>query len=129
MKKSFSVWARIFLCSALLLFLGLELGYTPVFGGQSDLKVLGGEPVAYDCGRNATITARYYQLSDESLRFAKVDTPEGNYTLPQLVSGSGARYTDEFRLLWWIKGDTAFAQKPDNNGDWQTVYDNCKEIK
>ncbi len=81
----------------LLLFLGLEIGYAPVFGGQSDLKVLGGEPVAYDCGRNATITARYYQLSDESLRFAKVDTPEGNYTLPQLVSGSGARYTDEFR--------------------------------
>ncbi len=129
MKSHCSAWPKIALCGALLLFFALEFGYEPVFGGQNKLQVLGGAPVAYTCGRNATITARYYRLSDDSLRFVKVDTPEGNYTLPQLVSGSGVRFTDEFRLLWWTKGDTAFAQKPDNNGGWQTVYDNCKAIK
>lgn len=130
MKKPFASRARIILfCVLLLLFALAEAGNGPARAGQATLKVLGGQPVAYTCDNNALVTARYYRLSDDSLSFVKLDTPDGSYTLPQLVSGSGVRYTNEFELLWWIKGDTAFAQQPDNNGGWQTVYDNCKATK
>ena len=97
-------------------------------GAEQELTVKGGDPVEYGCDNNVAITARYYQLSDDSLSFVKVRTPDGKtYTLPQLVSGSGVRFSDEFQLLWWTKGDTAFAQKIDDKGEWRTVYDNCRE--
>ena len=93
------------------------------------LTVKGGEPVVYSCGTEETITARYYSLSDDSLSFVKVTMPDGKvYTLPAVLSASGVRYTDDFELVWWTKGDTAFAEKRQENGEWKTLYEECRIV-
>jgi membrane-bound inhibitor of C-type lysozyme len=93
------------------------------------LTVRGGEPITYQCQNGEKIVARYYSLSDDSLNFVKVTMPGGKvYTLPNVLSASGARYTNEIEMVWWNKGRTAFVQERDKNGDWQITYDNCKEI-
>ena len=61
--------------------------------GSQPLTVTGGEPVIYACANGDRLVARYYSLSDDSLRFVKILFPDGReYTLPQVISGSGARY-------------------------------------
>ncbi|MRR07387.1 MAG: hypothetical protein EG828_10675 [Deltaproteobacteria bacterium] len=93
------------------------------------LMVTGGEAITYQCGNGEQIVARYYSLSDKSLYFVKVRIPDGTeYTLPQVLSGSGVRYSDDRELVWWTKGASAFAEMRDQNGEWQTKYDTCTEI-
>jgi len=97
--------------------------------GSCGLTVKGGEPVAYSCGTGETITAKYYSLSDDSLDFVKVTLPDGKtYTLPAVLSASGVRYTDDFELVWWTKGDTARVEKRQKNGEWKTIYEECKVV-
>jgi membrane-bound inhibitor of C-type lysozyme len=92
------------------------------------LTVNGGEAVSYQCGNGEQIVARYYALSDKSLDFVKLFMPDGKeYTLPQVMSGSGVRYSDDRELVWWAKGASAFAEVRDQNGEWQVHYDNCTE--
>jgi len=99
-------------------------------GSGNTLTVLGGDPVDYNCGNGDRIVARYYTLSDSSLHFVKVLMPDSlEYTLPQVLSGSGARYTDDRMLTWWIKGDSASVEMRDDNGDWQTIYENCGVVR
>jgi len=91
--------------------------------------VCGGNPVIYESDNGARIIAKYFTLSDHSLDFAKVTLPGGReYTLPQVMSASGVRYTDDRELVWWTKGNTAFAEVRDENGQWKRKYD-CKEIR
>ncbi len=93
------------------------------------LTVRGGESVVYRCENGDRIVARYYTLSDGSLRFVRVVMPDGDeYTLPQAVSASGSRYTDDRALTWWIKGDSARAEMRSQNGEWATAYDNCRVV-
>jgi len=92
------------------------------------LTVCGGAPVVYKSDSGDRIIARYFALSDHSLDFVKVTLPGGKeYTLPQAMSASGVRYTDDRELVWWTKGNTAFAEFRDKNGQWKREYD-CKEI-
>ena len=96
------------------------------FAGEEPLSVTGGEPVIYVCDNGDRVVARYYALSDESLRFVKVLFSDGReYTLPQVLSASGARYTDDMELVWWIKGDQAYVEKRDEAGEWQP-YGDCQ---
>jgi len=96
---------------------------------QSGLTVTGGDPVDYQCADGDRIVAKYYGLSDNSLNFVKVQLPDEEvYTLPQTISGSGARYTDEMEMIWWVKGDSVEVQMRDDNGDWQPVFENCGVI-
>ncbi|MCK9274074.1 MAG: MliC family protein [Syntrophales bacterium] len=93
------------------------------------LEVSGGDPVIYRCEKGGRIVARYYSLSDKSLDFVKVTMPDGRqYTLPQVVSGSGVRYTDERVLVWWTKGNFASVQMRDTQGKWRMLYDNCRKV-
>jgi membrane-bound inhibitor of C-type lysozyme len=93
------------------------------------LSVRGGEPVHYRCQNGERIIARYYSLSDGSLSFVKVVMPDGKgYTLPNVISGSGARYTDEVEKVWWTKGDSGFVQARDQKGGWQIEYRDCRQI-
>jgi membrane-bound inhibitor of C-type lysozyme len=88
----------------------------------------GGDPIIYKSDSGDRIIARYFTLSDRSLDFVKVTLPIGKeYTLPHVLSASGVRYTDDFELVWWTKGNTAFAEVRDENGHWKRKYD-CKEI-
>ena len=92
------------------------------------LTVNGGEPVIYQSDSGDRIVARYYSLSDSTLDFVKVTLPGGKeYTLPQVLSASGVRYTNDMELVWWKKGIAAFAEARVDNGQWVTKY-NCKEI-
>lgn len=97
---------------------------------QGELTVRGGEPVVYRCGKAGRIVARYYTLSDSSLRFVRLTMPDGKeYTLPNVVSGSGSRYTDDRELVWWIKGDSAFVQTRDANGEWEITIPDCGVVR
>ena len=96
---------------------------------QEKLTVLDGQRLTYQCEGGSQIEARYYSLSDDSLDFVKVFLPNGKgYTLPHVLSGSGVRYSDDFELVWWTKGNTAFAETRNEQGDWQIKYRNCHTI-
>ncbi|MGV8079564.1 MAG: MliC family protein [Syntrophales bacterium] len=91
------------------------------------LSVSAGKVVTYVCDGGDRILATYYELSDRSLSFVKVRLPGGReYTLPQALSASGARYTDDRELVWWIKGDAAFAEGRDAGGEWKPIYRDCR---
>lgn len=63
--------------------------------------------------------ARYGHLSDGSLEFVKVTMPNGReLTLPAAVSASGARYTDEFELVWWEHQGTVSVDVRRDDGTW-----------
>ncbi len=94
--------------------------------GRPRLSLRGGEPVVYRCASGCRILARYYTLSDNSLGFVKLTLPGGKeYTLPNVVSVSGARYTDDRELVWWVKGDSAFVQTRAANGEWEISIRDC----
>lgn len=115
---------RILVTLCIVAALSIVMGFQS--GNQDELTVVGSDPVDYRCGNGDRIVARYYTLSDSSLNFVKVLMPDNEeYTLPQVLSGSGARYTDDRMLTWWIKGDSASVEMRDDNGDWQTIYENC----
>ena len=92
------------------------------------LTVTGGEPIIYKSDSGDRIVARYYSLSDSTLDFVKVTLPGGKeYTLPQVLSASGVRYANDMELVWWTKGNTAFAEVRDENGQWIRKF-NCREV-
>lgn len=73
--------------------------------------------------------ARYGSLSDGSLHFVKVEMPIGRrYTLPQVVSASGVRYTDERELVWWTHQGTVRVDTRDADGNWETKYPELREV-
>jgi membrane-bound inhibitor of C-type lysozyme len=52
----------------------------------------------------------------------KVALPDGAVlTLPNGVSASGARYTDEREYVWWEKGGTAVLEKRDESGEFRAI--------
>ncbi len=88
----------------------------------------GGDPVTYLCEQGQRVQVRYFALSDQSLNFVKLALPDGkDYTLPQSVSASGARYSDDHEAVWWNKGDEGFVEMRDKDGEWQSVYNDCKQ--
>jgi membrane-bound inhibitor of C-type lysozyme len=96
---------------------------------EEQLTVTGGEIHTYQCEGGEQITVRYYALSDKSLQFVKVTLPDGQVqTLPNAMSGSGARYTDDRLWVWWNKGETGFVETRNDNGEWYTAYNNCLEV-
>ena len=98
-----------------------------------DKKVLTVEirpPVYYSCDNGDQFVARYGSLSDDSLHFVKVKMPDGQeYTLPQVVSASGVRYTDERELVWWTHQNTVRVDVRDTDGKWKTKYPDLKEME
>ncbi len=103
-----------------------------IFGcahGQADLRAVLQSHVVYQCENQALIAARYYSLKDDSLHFVKLVLPDGaQFTLPNVLSASGARYTDDVELMWWSKGSNAFAQRRGQDGQWQDLYRECRVI-
>lgn len=99
------------------------------FLGNQSLSVRAGKRVVYQSETGQLITATYYSLSDGSLSFVKVKLPDGRErTLPRVLAASGERYTDDSDLVWWTKGDRAFAETRGDNGQWQMLYDNCRPV-
>jgi membrane-bound inhibitor of C-type lysozyme len=70
---------------------------------STELGLAGGKPFSYQCDNGKKVIARYYNLSDNSLSFVKLTLDGKEYTLPQVMSASGVRYTDEHKIEWWTK--------------------------
>jgi len=88
-----------------------------------------GQPVYYGSPDGTQFVAQYGSLSDGSLHFVKVQMPDGHtYTLPQVVSASGVRYTDERELVWWTHQGTVSVEARDADGNWETKYSSLREI-
>ena len=86
---------------------------------EKPITVNFGKEIIYACTDGTTVKARFGELSDKSLGLAKILMPDGKeLTLPQMVSGSGARYTDEYSLEFWIKGEDVAIRKMAENGEW-----------
>src|ERR1035437_2869254 len=111
----------IFIVSMVMLLSGCHRNNNP-----EQLKVIEHEKVIYESDSGVRSSARYFTLSDSSLNFVKLTLP-GNkeYALPQVLSAAGVRYSDDRELVWWTKGNTAFAEIRDENGEWKLKYD-CK---
>ncbi|MGL4981824.1 MAG: MliC family protein [Treponemataceae bacterium] len=77
--------------------------------------------VGYSDENETFIEAQYYTLTDDSLNFVKLFLSDGTeVTLPQAISASGVRYTDDFIYTWWTKGSTASFEQRDAEGNWMT---------
>jgi membrane-bound inhibitor of C-type lysozyme len=92
------------------------------------LTVKIGEPIYYRSEKGDRFVARYGQLSDGSLGFVKVKTPDGReHTLPSAMSASGARYTDDRELVWWEHHGTVRLDVRGADGQWETRYPELRE--
>lgn len=99
---------------------------------KSQADVLGisrGATVVYQCDEGIRLVASYFSLSDDSLGFVKLVIPDGKeYTLPNVLSASGARFTDDREVVWWTKGSTGFVQIRGENGQWHKAFGECKLV-
>jgi len=108
----------LFLCSC---------GTSPT---KTALTVNLGPPVYYKSETGEQFVAKYGSLSDGSLHFVKLTMPDGReYTLPQVISGSGVRYTDEREIVWWTHQGTIRVDVRDAEGKWTTKYPQLKELQ
>ena len=97
---------------------------------KENLAVNLGPIIKYESKDGKIFKARYGSLSDESIHFVKITMPDGNkYTLPQVLSGSGVRYTDEREIIWWTHQGTVRVDMRNDKGEWVTKYPELKEIK
>ena len=97
---------------------------------KTALTVNFGPPVQYRSESGEQFVARYGSLSDGSLHFVKLTMPDGQeYTLPQVISGSGVRYTDEREIVWWTHQGTVRVDVRDAEGKWTTRYSELKEVQ
>lgn len=95
----------------------------------SGLTVVGGEVTRYRGARGEIYEARYFGLSDGSLSFVKVKMPDGKeYTLPQALSASGARYTDDRALVWWEHQGRVRIDARNADGEWKTVQHGLQPV-
>jgi membrane-bound inhibitor of C-type lysozyme len=95
-----------------------------------ELTVDIGPPVSYRSDNGDLFTARYGSLSDGSLGFVKVEMPNGQgYTLPQVMSGSGVRYTDERQLVWWLHQGTIRIDVRAEEGNWKEGHLELKKVR
>jgi len=71
----------------------------------------GQKPVFYTCNGNPAdeIVATFFPTEPPSARLERGDSTE---IVVQGLSGSGARYTGDFGLVFWIKGDEAMVDWP-----------------
>jgi membrane-bound inhibitor of C-type lysozyme len=97
---------------------------------ETGLTVQMSQPVYYRSPNGDDFAARYGSLSDDSLHFVKVQMPDGReYTLPQVVSASGVRYTDERELLWWTHQGTVMVEIRNAEGNWEMKYSELREVR
>ena len=96
----------------------------PVIAAEAEL--IRSSSVRYHCRGGERVEATYFRLRDRSLTFVRLKLPDGRLlTLPQLASASGARFSADRDVTWWIKGQTGFLQQRDSRGEWQVSLRSC----
>ena len=85
-----------------------------------------GHSFRYRCEGGQIIRATYYSLNDHSLSFVRLKLPDGRrLTLPEVMSASGARFSSDQDVIWWIKGNSGFVQQRDEKGKWTITFSSC----
>jgi membrane-bound inhibitor of C-type lysozyme len=80
------------------------------------------QQVEYQCSDESIINASIYKLTDNSLYFIKVKLMDGKeYTLPQVIAASGVRYSDEYSIQFWIKGNRMTLYTMNEERQWDIV--------
>ncbi len=126
-KQTFGSLRAIFSISTMLVFLW-ACAENP-HKSETALTVDIGPPVTYKSANGDQFVARYGSLSDGSLPFLKVKMPnDQEYTLPQAVSGSGARYTDDREIVWWEHHGAVRVDVRAADGKWVTKYSDLKVV-
>ncbi|NLG19245.1 MAG: lysozyme inhibitor [Fibrobacter sp.] len=96
---------------------------------KPELTVKLNPEVYYESEKGDRFAARYGGLSDGSLNFAKVTFPDGKViTLPQLMSASGVRYSDDREYTWWEHQGTVRVEKRGPDGSWESKYSELKPV-
>jgi membrane-bound inhibitor of C-type lysozyme len=96
------------------------------FAKTKKLSVSSPKTVNYQCNNDSKVTASYYKISDNSLSFVKLTLKGEAYTLPNLVSASGARYSDMNKIEWWEKNGKVTLDEEVTDDKSKLVE--CKEI-
>ena len=108
--SSRSNFAKLAIVGTALLTAGPALAETPVATAN------------FKCAKGKSIVATFYADSVE------LKLSDGrSMTLPQVMSGSGARYANEDEtFVFWNKGDTAFVTE---GADGTQTYSDCVAAK
>lgn len=110
-------------------FFGVALLMTCFCVSKPELTVKLNPEVYYESEKEDRFAARYGGLSDGSLNFVKVTFPDGKViTLPQLVSASGVRYSDDREYTWWEHQGIVRVEKRGADGSWETKYPELKPV-
>ncbi len=122
MKIEWNEVTRLSQTVAILLFAAVF--FAGFFIGRKYEKVIIlGKPintVVFACAEGKQIPAEFYAQS------VHLKITEGDFYLPQVVSGSGARYADASgSFVFWNKGDTASITRMDTDG-LTLLYKDCK---
>jgi len=113
---------KIKIVSGVLLCLAAQ---TALFA-QDALRLLPPALQTYQCSDGSKITAKYYNLSDHSLGFVKVTIEGVAYTLPTIVSASGARYSDMSKIQWWSSKNEVMLDTDIHDEQSKEIV--CKEV-
>lgn len=101
-------------------------GCAALAASEQPLQLAPESTVHYRCAGGQQVVARYAGLSDGSLNFVRLTLPKGQQiTLPQVASGSGARFSADQDVTWWTKRTGGFLQRRDAKGQWQISLDSC----
>lgn len=112
----------------LLLLAAVSASCAALAGSEQPLHLTTSTTVQYICAKGERLVAQYSGLSDGSLKFVRLTLPSGQHvTLPQVASGSGARFSADQDVTWWTKGSGGFLQRRDANGQWQISLDSCEK--
>ncbi len=94
---------------------------------KDSLYLVHNDTILYKCEDGSKITANYYSLSDDSYWFSEIILPDGKkHTLINVKAASGAKFMNDV-IVWWTKGDKAFTEIRDHQGEWQIDL-RCKQI-
>jgi membrane-bound inhibitor of C-type lysozyme len=89
---------------------------------KAKLSVELDQEVEYQCSDGSKVNARFYTLTDNSLSFVKIKiTKEKEYTLPQVIAASGVRYSDEYSIQIWTKGNEMTLYKMNEDREWEII--------
>jgi membrane-bound inhibitor of C-type lysozyme len=108
---------KIILTTLLIIIVAVAAGLAwKFFGGAGEKPI---NQVTFMCDEGKSIDATFYS------KRADIKLSDGRtMSLPQLISGSGARYgTEDENFIFWNKGDTAFITEGDSQNQ---TYTNCE---
>jgi membrane-bound inhibitor of C-type lysozyme len=116
----FAMRRKVAIAMAVILLVIAFTGCTTIAIEKLNVELIQEEE--YVCSDGSKINVRFYTLTDKSLNFVKVKMVDGKeYTLPQVIAASGARYSDEYSLQFWIKGNSMTLYKMNEEREWEII--------